>query len=380
MNSQAFFSDSYSQARALFLEATEAAGGRVAHYENTEAKGPDGLRLFTDTAWIGSPDASAVLLNTSGAHGAEGYAGSAAQLAWLKTGGPARLPANVAVLLVHGLNPFGFAWGLRGTENNVDLNRNFLNHNEPHPENPLYMEMHAFLCPSSMDDRAVHASLLASSKLSQRYSQWELEDALSRGQYTHPDGYHYGGIRPEWSNTTIRRIVRHELSGRERIGFIDWHSGPTGNGELIHLCFSDPAGPAFARAAHWWGKHALDPRTVNAMWGSKRPSRRGIMFWGLEQELTLSAQLTGAVVEFRSSQHSSNSSRSMRVPMLERWLRFEGGLDAPEAPRYLEEIREDYAPRRRSFQDNMVANALNCYDAALKGLAEWQWEDAKAAD
>jgi len=262
----------------------------------------------------------------------------------------------------------------------VDLNRNFLDHTQPHPENPIYEEMHPFLCPSSMDEKTVQASLLASSKLSQRYSQWELEDALSRGQYTHADGYHYGGLQPEWSNLTIRRIVRRELHGLQRIGLIDWHSGPTGNGELIHLCFSDPAGAEFARAARWWGKHALDPRTVNAMWGSRRPSRRGIMFWGLEQELQPSARLTGAVIEFRSSQHSSSSSRSMRVPMLERWLRFEGGFDAPEAPRYLEEIREDYAPRRRSFQDNMIGNALDCYEGALQGLAEWQWEDARAAD
>ncbi len=380
MNSQAFFSESYAQARVQFLEAANLAGARIENYENPSARGPGNVRLFTDTAWIGDADAKTVLLNTSGSHGAEGYAGSAAQLAWLKTGGPSRLPSGVAVLLVHGVNPYGFAWGLRGTENNVDLNRNFLDHAAPHPENALYEEMHAFLCPEKMDESSMQSCLAASSKLSQRHTQWELEDALSRGQYTHPDGYHFGGTRPEWSNLTIRRIVRRELRGVPHIGFIDWHSGPTGNGELIHLCFSDPSGPQFSRAANWWGRHALDPRTVNAMWGSKRPTRRGIMFWGIEQEIGPWAQLTGAVIEFRSSQHSTASARSMRVPMLERWLRFVGGFDAPEAPRYFEEIREDYAPRRRSFQDNMITNALDCYDSALRGMGEWQWEEAKAAD
>jgi hypothetical protein len=388
MNSKAFFSDTYIEARSRFLEAATEAGARTESYKNPHARGPGDIRLYTDTAWIGPADAKAVLLNTCGSHGAEGYAGSAAQLAWLKTGGPSRLQTggpsrlrgDVAMLMVHGVNPFGFSWGLRGTENNVDLNRNFLDHLQPHPENALYEEMHHFLCPASMDDTSVQSCLAESSKLSQRFSQWELEDALSRGQYTHPDGYHFGGTHPEWSNLTIRRIIRRELNGVARIGFIDWHSGPTGNGELIHLCFSDPAGPEFARASHWWGRHALDPRTVNAMWGSKRPTRRGIMFWGIEQELGSQARMTGAVVEFRSSQHSNAPARSMRVPMLERWLRFVGGFDAPEAARYFEEIREDYAPRRRSFQDNMISNGLGCYDAALRGLAEWQWEDAKAAD
>ena len=36
------------------------------------------------------------------------------------------MPEDVAIVLVHALNPFGFAWRRRWNENNVDLNRNFL--------------------------------------------------------------------------------------------------------------------------------------------------------------------------------------------------------------------------------------------------------------
>lgn len=380
MKASALFSETYAEARALFLAAAEAAGGRLRSYENPHAKGPGETRLFTDTAWFGPANAETVLLNTCGTHGAEGYGGSAVQTAWIREGGPASLPHGVAVLLVHAVNPFGFAWGLRGTENNVDVNRNFLDHSKPHPENPLYDELHPVLCPDTLDEAAIQKMLTGGARFIERHGQWALEDAISRGQYTHPDGYHFGGTAPEWSNLTMREIVARELSRAHRVGFIDWHSGPAGDGELIYLCFSDPKGPGFARAAHWWGREALDPKTVDAMWGSKRPTRRGIMFWGIEDMLARQAQFSGAVIEFRSAQVKNNAAKAMRVPMLERWLRFVGGFDAPEAPGYFEEIRDDYAPRRKSWQENVLMNGLACYDRTIAGLGEWAREGLKAAD
>lgn len=380
MDAGKFFSETYSEARARFVEAATAAGARLASYENPLARGPRDTPLYLDTAWFGPDDAETVLLNTSGTHGAEGFAGSAAQLAWMTTCGPYDLPLGAAALLVHAVNPFGFAWGLRGTENNVDLNRNFLDHSQPHPENALYDELHAVLCPKSLDDASIQKMLAAGARFIDRHGQWSLEDAISRGQYTHPDGYHYGGLKPEWSNVVLREIVTRELAAARRIAFIDWHTGPVGDGELIHLCFSNPSGPAFSRAAHWWGHDALDPSTVNAMWGSKRPSRRGIMFWGLEEQLAPKAGLTGAVIEFRSARHKPSPAKAIRASLIERWLRFEGGLDSPEAARFIEEIREDYAPRRKSWQDNVIRNALSCYRATMTGMSDWMQERARAAD
>lgn len=380
MDAARFFSETYDEARSRFLEAAANSRGIVSTYENPHAAGPRGEALCLDAAWFGPADAATVLLNTSGTHGAEGFAGSAAQLAWLSACGPLDLPPDTAVLMVHAVNPFGFARGLRGTENNVDLNRNFLDHSQPHPGNPLYEELHAFLCPKTLSEVEMRRMLAAGARFVERHGQWALEDAMSRGQYTHPDGYHYGGLAPEWSNLTMHAIVKEKLSRAERVAFIDWHSGPAGDGELIHLCFSDPQGPEFARAAHWWGRQALDPQTVNAMWGSKRPSRRGIMFWGIEAQLLPRARLTGAVIEFRSARHKPDAAQAIRASLIERWLRFEGGLDAPEAAAYLEEIREDYAPRRRSWRENVIRNALSCYRKTLSGMAGWARESARAAD
>ncbi|MEQ9144459.1 MAG: M14 family metallopeptidase [Parvibaculaceae bacterium] len=370
------FSTNYTDARARFLAAAEAAGGRLSHYTNPHATGPAGEPLVMDTAWFGPTDAPAVMLNTCGTHGAEGFAGSAAQLDWLENGGPASLPAETAVLLVHAVNPYGFAWCLRGTENNVDLNRNWLDHDKPHPANPLYEEIHGLLCPKRIDRKAIQRLLEEGARLIAEHGQWAVEDAISRGQYSHPDGFHYGGTQMEWSTRTLKRIVETDMGSAERVAFIDWHTGPVGDGELIFLCFSPPNSPGFRQAESWWGPDALNADQVDALWGSKRPTRRGILFWGIEQTLRPGTSFAGAVVEFRSSLPKRNAADALRVSMLERWLRFEGGFDAPEAADYFDEIREDYAPARESFRHNVIANARATYAKTLSGLAHWRVADA----
>ena len=81
--------------------------------------------LTIDVAVLGdAASAPAVFLHTSGTHGVEGFAGSAIQVAYLRSGRPP--PANVALVLVHGVNAHGFAEGRRWTERGVDLNRNFI--------------------------------------------------------------------------------------------------------------------------------------------------------------------------------------------------------------------------------------------------------------
>lgn len=370
------FSATYEEARSRFVEATAAAGGTLAHYASPGALGPRGETLSMDTAWFGPRDARSVLLNTSATHGAEGYAGSAAQLDWIENGGAGNLPSGTAVLLIHAVNPFGFAWGLRGSENNVDLNRNWLDHSLPHPENALYEKIHPLLCPKQINDKAMTRLLEEGSRLIAKHGQWAVEDAISRGQYSHPDGFHYGGNIPEWSTVTLKQIVESDLARADHVAFIDWHTGPVGDGDLIFLCFSPPHSPGFRQAETWWGAEALDTAHVERLWGSKRPTRHGILFWGVEQVLPPHTAFAGAVIEFRSAAPKRNAAEALRISMLERWLRFEGGFDAPEAATYLQEIRRDYAPDRGSFRANVIANARVTYAQTLAGLASWRLRDA----
>ncbi|MES1264355.1 MAG: DUF2817 domain-containing protein, partial [Variovorax sp.] len=129
------FAANYAQARAGFLAAAEQRGLKAESALLPGRKGAQGEDLAMDAVLLGPADAASLLIVTSGTHGVEGFCGSGCQRAlladddWLR-----RVDAGkVAVLLVHALNPWGFSYLRRANEDNIDLNRNFLDFSRPRP-------------------------------------------------------------------------------------------------------------------------------------------------------------------------------------------------------------------------------------------------------
>ncbi|MBM3523398.1 MAG: DUF2817 domain-containing protein, partial [Alphaproteobacteria bacterium] len=122
---RACFSADYAEARSRFLAASKATGASLREYRNPN-EGPRGEALATDVAWIGPVKARRVLALQTATHGVEGFCGSASMLDALQAGVSRALPADTALLMIHAINPHGFAWIRRTTEEGVDLNRNFV--------------------------------------------------------------------------------------------------------------------------------------------------------------------------------------------------------------------------------------------------------------
>ena len=247
------FSATYNEARAKFMSAAENAKASISSFDHPSNTSSDSPSPAIDVAWVGPPDATHLLMSFSGTHGAEGFVGSAAQTAWLTDQGPGALPAGTAMILVHAVNPFGFANVLRCTESNVDVNRNWVNFSAPLPRNLLYEDMHRSLCPKSIDDAALAEAADAVSRLGRRHGQWTVDDALSRGQYVRPDGYYFGGNSESWSRAKVTSLINDLPACVRAVALIDWHSGPVGDGELIYLCYSEKSTDAFRVAESWWG-------------------------------------------------------------------------------------------------------------------------------
>ena len=146
-----YFSLTYPQARRRFLEAARAGGATIESHVNPNAKGTTGEDLVTDVARFGDMAAENLLIICSGTHGNEGYCGSGCQIGLIGEGIVGSRPLSVAVLLVHAVNPYGFSHIRRVTEDNVDLNRNFLDFSKPPPDNPRYAELADLLVPSDWD-------------------------------------------------------------------------------------------------------------------------------------------------------------------------------------------------------------------------------------
>ncbi len=246
------FSSSYGEARQKFLSAAVAAGAEIESLKNP-ATGPEGEELFIDLALLGPRESKTVMVLFSGTHGVEGFAGSAVQTGLMREGIASNLKEDSSILMIHAINPFGFAHLRRVNEDNVDLNRNFLDHSKPHPQNPRYDALADFIAPLSvlsLSKIAVWPRLLWY-KATGRTE--ELQQAISGGQYSHPDGLFYGGRFETWSNKTVRSIVDQYLSEAQRVIVIDLHTGLGAYGEYEIILQHPEESPTYKRAVAIWG-------------------------------------------------------------------------------------------------------------------------------
>jgi hypothetical protein len=242
----------FERQRMQFLLAAEAAGATVTSYPHP-LKGPGGEPLYTDVAWFGSPDARRVLVAISGTHGVEGYYGSACQSEWLHELAGRDLPGGVAVLMVHLINPWGTAWVRRVNEDNVDLNRNYLDFGTALPLNPRYEAIHEIYTARDFDgpqreraDQALAAQLGAIG--------WaEYRSIVGAGQYMHPDGLFYGGAQATWSNRTMRSIAERFLQPAQVAIAFDLHTGAGAFGHPMLMAIAQARYPALSDAEALYG-------------------------------------------------------------------------------------------------------------------------------
>ena len=253
-----FFPATYAEARSRFLALTSARDIPVQVHENAAHRGAEGERLFLDVAWSGDDDAETVLLIGAGTHGLEGHCGSGCITGGLVTGLFDATPPGVAVMLVHVFNPWGFSHCRRFNEDNVDLNRNFVDFDRERPANPDYDALHEHLVPDDWSGEGRRRADAAIAAYIEANGAGAYQAALTGGQYRHPDGVFYGGAKPTWSNRTWQDIVARRLAPRRRVLFIDVHTGlgPYGHGEPIFIDSSEPGG--YRRMRGWLGDEVTD--------------------------------------------------------------------------------------------------------------------------
>src|ERR1700736_3121729 len=192
------FAEDYAGAKTKFRTAAKAAGAALHAYEHPSQRGPGGEKLSVDVAVVGPADASRCLLLISGTHGVEGFAGSGCQVGFFRDSWYGALDRNTCAVVVHALNPYGFAWIRRVNEDNVDLNRNFQDFTKPLPRNEAYDGLHSMLIPSDWDGAGRRAADAQLQEFLRRNGIAALQAAVSAGQYSHPDGLFFGGVAETW--------------------------------------------------------------------------------------------------------------------------------------------------------------------------------------
>jgi len=238
MGTSEFFSGTYQQARSKFIEAARATRAEISSHRLPNRQGPDGSDLFVDVASLRTKQQQNVLIVISGTHGVEGLCGSGCQTGILLDDVYRGLSQDVGMLLIHALNPYGFAWLRRVTEDNVDLNRNFRDFSRPLPSSAAYEEIHDALVPVDWDGSARQEADAAIEKHIQVHGLRSFQAAVTGGQYSRPNGLFFGGTRETWSNITFRKIMAKVVEvPTEKIVILDIHTGlgPSGYGEPIYV-------------------------------------------------------------------------------------------------------------------------------------------------
>jgi len=356
----ACFSESYVEARPKFCSAAATAGGAIRSWFNPNARGPNGELLYLDTARFGPADAPNMLVLISSTHGVEGHCGSGAQIAWLASGGPAKLPKDTGALVVHAINPYGFAWTRRVNEDNVDLNRNFVDHDKAYPKNDGYLAIADAILPKEWTEESKAATQRVFDSYAQEHGAFALQGAISGGQYTHPDGIFYGGAKAAWSNRTIRAIAREELSRARRVGIIDFHTGlgPFGHGELI--CAVPPSAKSFPRARAWYGKEMTSPENGT----SASAIVVAIMTDAFPQELP-DAEVTPIAIEYGTY----SVPEVLGAVRGDNWLHHRGDPASPLGRTIKADIKERFFPAGDKWRAMVWTRAAQTIGWALKGLS-----------
>ena len=363
---EGYFSGSYAEARTRFLEAGARTGTHMESHQLPDACGPDGEMLSIDIAMFGETDADRLLLSISGTHGQEAFAGSAVQLNWMEEAAADR-PTGTTVVMVHGLNPWGWAHLSRGDIDNVDLNRNFVEHYPVSRPVMIADKLRRITCLQEPSERQLDALWTRLTAIIDAHGGQAVANALAAGQYDDARAMNYGGTGASWSNRTLRNLLRQWLQPNQKVALIDWHTGMGDHGQPLHLCFHKEGEPDRGRAALWWGAANLEKgrRGPDPM---PLPDYSGLLIDGVSHEISaIGGELTGCVIEF-GTYPIQEMVKALAVDL---WLRFDCPTDHPERTNWQAWMMERFSPSSPLWRRNVIGHGARIHGEALKGLSQW---------
>jgi len=355
------FSPDYVTAKKRFREAAERLGWTLNAY-SIEATGPQGEALTIDAAASSATEAPCVLVLSSGLHGVEGFLGSAVQLAllerWQRESGP---PSGVRCVLLHGLNPFGFAWSRRFDADNIDPNRNFLFEGEEYSgSSERYASFNTLLNPErppSFCDLFYLRALWAIA----RHGKPALKQALATGQYDFPKGLFFGGKGPSRTKEIVQHNLKSWIGSGRTVAHLDFHTGLGAWGTCRLLIDYRLSTAQRERLTRWFGAEE---------WEENDPQKTAVQPRGSFGQWCV-AQNHEAAYVFAFAEIGTYSNLSVIAG-----LRFENQahhwapLNAASTAQAKVRLRELFCPASSAWRSGVIAKCMDLVDRAIRGLVE----------
>jgi len=354
-----YFSENYFLARQKFLETCQEHNLPVQSYIN-----PISEDLVTDAVIIGNVTAERVLIVSSGTHGLEGLAGSGIQIGLLQHFAQS-MPNNVALCLIHALNPWGMVMGRRQNEDNIDLNRNFIDFKGPRPKNQYYANLHGLICRSDVFVNGQKNPEITEDveRFIHHHGQEAYHAALFQGQYDFPDGIGFGGHKPSWSSNIYRQILNQFSSTARLIALIDLHTGLGDYGRGIMINSSPVGSAAYDLARQWYGAELVSVENIPY-------SPEGDIFSAAETAFA-DLLVVPAGLEFGTFPVD----QLMQYQIEDRWLHLYGDVASEVGQQIKERLRHFFYPDDSDWRQKIYHQGKGHIQDVIKGLSDYSFEN-----
>lgn len=363
-----YFSTTYREAREKFLAVCNNENARITNYFHPEEKCADGGVLATDVARFGPDNAKKIALFICGTHGLEAAPGAATFIQWITQGGPQSLSADMAVLFVHAINPFGWAHFRRGDEGNVDVNRNCFERNTAVPHNEAYRELHNCMVSDELSDASLENSIRAFRRFCDEYGLAKGFQGWTAGQYEFPNGISYGGEEESWSYKTLKTILAEHFQYAEKSISIDWHTGIGEYGDPFIILNGSKGSEKYIRACRYWSEEYV--HTDDFYDGQIAVEHTGLVMTAVEElkNLHSNAEMISAVVEW-GTYPIDEMFKSLLIDRRLQCLDPNGNLHDEAALR--RRLRESFNPTDPIWRRSILTHADRIYRQSIEGLAAW---------
>ena len=365
------FRASYAEARQLFQEmSNENQWAGESHA--IAGKGPNDEELTIDIA-TSSEWQPKTLIISSGVHGVEGYFGSAVQVAILRAVADSRLkiPSDCRIVMLHALNPYGFAWDRRADQDNIDLNRNCLiiPPDAYAGSPPGYAEVDPLINPTTPPGLFDFFNWKLS-RLAKKMGEQKIKTAIASGQYENPKGLFFGGKGASGSLKVMRNALQNWIPDNSTCaGLLDLHSGLGEFGEYNLLAAStrkvleqNPLAQKF------------DPAKIRCLEsGEGEYSARGALTTWM-QKFQFAPQFFAFTVEFGTFA-GERVLAALRAENRCHWLEKPG---SPTTHAVKAEMREVFCPSAPMWRKGVIADTLALVQQSLEILTNSAaWTETK---
>jgi len=240
-----YYNNNYSEARHDFIKQSELLKKQFPFTQIGKIQVPSTIdtALYIDYCYIPSlQDSTKLMMISSGVHGVEAYTGSAFQLLFMQKYVNKDFLNKSGLLLIHSINPYGFKYGRRVSENNIDLNRNSSSSTDLYSTiNEGYPKVSDLINPTDLlDMQSTSKTFFFITAINEiiKSSMPVLRQAILQGQYQNDKGLYFGGFKAEPQIDSLIPMIKSYAQAYESIFAIDIHTGYGHRGQL-HL-FPNP--------------------------------------------------------------------------------------------------------------------------------------------